>query len=270
MSTASKVASKKSTKKTAKKTAAKKGTDLILNIIHRVENITKEKFGTKIAELREGRDEEFFEMGGYLTVAMEKGWHRDAGYTDFRDWIGDKHGLNARSGRHMMTVYQKVTDAELEWKDVDGVGWTKLRTLASIMTKENAKKLLKGAKDLTTRELEKFVKDQNPRARTSSGTSGGGVEQSDGMVKLAVKFHPDQWEPVQQATDNIKEQADTDNMARAIELMAIEYNGGGKEFAGSHESAKESVKRHGWEAILEAVGEHYDDQIDIHVKVKKK
>ena len=169
MSTASKVASKKSTKKVAKKTAAKKGTDLILNIIHRVENITKEKFGTKIAELREGRDEEFFEMGGYLTVAMEKGWHRDAGYTDFRDWIGDKHGLNARSGRHMMTVYQKVTDAELEWKDVDGVGWTKLRTLASIMTKENAKKLLKGAKDLTTRELEKFVKDQNPRARTWLG-----------------------------------------------------------------------------------------------------
>ena len=252
--------------KTPKAAAAKP--DLLAQTALDVEKLTEKQAHAEVMHLVEDIDYNSFRLGGVLTAIQEKQWFD--GHESFRDLVQDKFGVHYRKAMYLVDIYKNLIEKEIPWKAVEGVGWSKLKDLASILTPKNAEAWAKKAKAMTVTQLIEAVKKAK-----ASGKAGSDAIPTDTpkLKRLTFALHEDQAPVVREALDKVKKQTKTEHDTPALVYMCTGFLGGSVSLPDIPESApaKIDVKAMTIKAKKELLAELMADQgYEVTLKVFEK
>jgi hypothetical protein len=230
-----------------KKKVEKTG-NLIVDIAHEVEGLTKTKALNEADRLAENIEVNYFKMGGVLKLINDNSWFE--GFELFDDFVREKYGFEGRKARYLVSIYDNLVTKMIPWEKVSHLGWTKLKDLAPVLTVDNVDEWVAKAEKLTVKELLAIIKE-------AKETGEGGdkkIKTTDEFVKINFKLKPDQAEIVTQALAKAKGELHTEFDAVAIENICMGYVGGTisvpKPF-----SLDEVIETTGFEPMLKRIAE---------------
>ena len=132
--------------------------DLLTATAHEIETLDAERAHALVAELGAASDYNAFKLGGVLARIHGERWYD--GRADFKSYVQEVHGFGVSKAFYLVNIYNAVVGLGLSWKDLKPVGWSKLKELAPILTKDNAAEWLARAADpaMTVLKLHALVK----------------------------------------------------------------------------------------------------------------
>ncbi len=113
---------------------------------------------------------------------------------DFDRNVEKKFGIKRRKARYVLQIADKLKKSELAWEKVQHLGWTKLKELALIITKENVEEIMKKLADANIDTVKKFV-------RQYDGDSKQVVEPVKTML---LTLSPAQYDAIKKTLERIK------------------------------------------------------------------
>jgi len=222
--------------------------DLIGDIASEIENITKEAAFEMVPGLIESVDFSYFKLGGVLSVIQDNGWWEGESDT-FKLFIPEKFGLQYRKAMYLINIYDSLVEAEIPWHKVSGLGWTKLKDLADILTNENVDEWVELANELTFLNLKERIKAFKAGELSTDGTTD---PDSSGVSTITFKVHPDQKETIKNAVDKALEDADTEFKGVALEAICLNFLAGGNTGKQKAMSLKGTMEKYSPQQVLEA------------------
>jgi hypothetical protein len=241
---------------------AKETGNLILDIAHEVEGLTKTKALNEAARLAENIEVNYFRLGGVLKVINDNSWFE--GHKSFEDYVRETHGFESRKARYLITIYDNLVTKQVPWEKVSGLGWTKLKDLAPVLTADNVDEWVAKASPLTVLELQALLKATASGAPTGTST----VNTSGDVVKVVFKLKNDQAEVVNNAVAKAKGELHTEFDSVALENICAGYLGGTSSVP-KPTDLKEFLKSVDLETLMGAVASIYDGVYDFSVEPAK-
>jgi hypothetical protein len=113
-----------------------------------------------------------------------------------------------------------VISLGLPWSAFEGIGWSKLRMIAPVLTSENHAVWVALAKKMTQIALLDHVKKH--LEAQEKGEPAPEPEQSK-ITSMTFQVHADQRETIETAIDLAKKQSKTDYAAVALEYICLAY-----------------------------------------------
>lgn len=239
-----------------KKKVEKTG-NLIVDIAHEVESLTKHKALKEADRLADEVETNYFKMGGVLKVINENSWFE--GFDSFDAFVFERYQFQARKARYLISIYENLVTKQIPWEKVSHLGWTKIKDLAPVLTLENVDEWVKKAEACTVVELMALIKAQQP------GEGGEKTQKTtDEFVKIQFKLKTDQIEVVNQAIAKAKGELHTEYDTVALENICAGYLGNTTAVAKPF-SLDEVIEATGFEPLLKRVAELFP-QYDITVQ----
>lgn len=220
-------------------------TDLIGDIASEIENISKEAAFEMVPELIESVDFSYFKLGGVLSVIQDNGWWEGESET-FKLFIPEKFGLQYRKAMYLINIYDNLVEANIPWHKVSGLGWTKLKELADILTTENVDEWVELAESLTTLNLKLKIKAFKAAELGLDGT------ESEGVSTITFTVHPDQKETINEAVEKGMEDAGTEFKGVALEAICLNFLAGGNTGSTKSLSLKGTMEKYTPGQVFEA------------------
>jgi hypothetical protein len=223
--------------------------DLIVETAKEIGALDKETALEIVPSLIESVDFSYFKLGGVLHAIQENDWWAGDSPT-FRSFIEDNFGIHYRKAMYLVKIYDGLVEAEIPWHKVSGLGWTKLKELADILTNENVDEWVAKAQDMTTLNLIAAVKAAKAGELSTDGTTD---PDSSGVSTITFKVHPDQKETITEAVEQAME--DSESVFKGVALEAICMNflaGGSTKDAPKPLSLQATMEKHGAVQVLEA------------------
>lgn len=214
----------KSAKGTALATVALTGEvlaqgDLLQTIAHEVENLTEKDVYANLRSSIADSETAFLKLGGLFTRAMENGWF--AGHKDFRAFVEEECSFSFRTAGYAVSTYKALLGAGVTWEQVKGLGWSKLKEIAPLLTSSNVDRWVAKAVKLPYLQLVEVVRAE--KARQAGDKEGAKVQK---VAPKLFKLHGDQKELLDKALAKAKEATGSDVDAVALEAMALDYLAG--------------------------------------------
>lgn len=260
-----KVAAKKSKAET--KEAGSTG-ELLTDIVNELASYSKDQAKENLNHLLQEEGLNDFKLGGLLAQFQT---HSDwwDGAESFRAFIETKMNLSYRKTMYLIRIYECLVEAEVTWDAVHMVGWTRLKELTHVLTKENAEDWIAKAKVMTTLQLQEAVKAALKEGQ--GGESEEGDTTTSTVTTLTFKVHEDQKTQIREALDKGKAELDTEYDTVALEGICTAYLGGTVEMQTTGGGAEkpsmvDSMKAMGYEDVLMAFEQAFPD-IDLTVAV---
>jgi hypothetical protein len=234
---------------TVKKGKPKATGDLIIDVATEIENLTKVKALNLVESLIASKGEEDLRLGGALLKIEENSWHD--GYETFEAFVAERYGFADRKTRYLISIYKTLTTNQIPWDLVKDLGWTKLKELIKVLTKENAAEWATKAAALTVVELQKVLKDEAAKGDVSHKTSAD-------VEIMKFKLKADQVETVKSALAKAKAEAETEYESVALEMICLGYAGNATSIP-AKQPLVDVVKAAGWPAVMAAIGAMFPD-----------
>lgn len=172
----------------------------------------------RLASIKEQVSDQFIEMG-MLLLEVERSRHWESlGYSSFDDFVVSVLGFKGRTARYLMAVYRKLVE-ELDTPRplLARVGWSKLKEVAAVATKENVTELVEFASKHRTSDVVKKIKQM--RGDVSS-------EDVRGYGPFTIGLFDDEREVVERALTAAKLEMETDRRGRALVGICADYLAG--------------------------------------------
>jgi hypothetical protein len=186
-------------------------TDLLGDLAPRSKEV-REKIIQEVNKI----DESYQHLAQLLHECYENTYYIRWGYSNFKEYC-ESEGLHYRRSKYLVGIAQVVKDMGIPWEDIEGVGWTKMRSLIPILKEQGEiGDWLELAKMHTVKELDKLVADS--KIGLDIGAIGG-----DRIVELKFKLTPTTAEIVLDALDHAKRVAETEDPVLALEQMSYDY-----------------------------------------------
>ena len=162
-------------------------------------------------------DESYQNLAQLLHETYEHGYYIRWSFSTFKEYCESELGVQYRKAKYLVNIAQVLKDMKIEWSEVEGLGWTKLRTLIPLLKERGTPgDWFEIAQQYTVKELEALVRDE--RAGFDISSSGG-----DKIVTLTFKMTPETSEIVSDALDTAKKAAETSDPVLALEQMSYDY-----------------------------------------------
>jgi hypothetical protein len=162
-------------------------------------------------------DESYRSLAQLLHEAYDNGYYLRWGFENFKEYCETEVGVQYRKARYLVGIAEMVRDLGIVWEDVEGIGWTKMRTLIPILKEEGVVgDWFEIAKQYSVKDLEKLVKDS--KLGFDIDASGG-----DRIVTLTFRMTPEQSEIIADALDTAKKVSETTDNVLALEQMCYDY-----------------------------------------------
>lgn len=159
----------------------------------------------------------FIKLAQLLLETVENGYFVRWGFSSFEEFATTEIGIGYRKANYLVGIAQIVKSLGIPWKDVEGIGWTKMRTLVPIIKQEGGVgDWLDLARELSVKDLEKLVKDA--KIGLEVGSSGG-----DAVVTLKFRVTKEQSDIIMDALTYAKKATETEDDVMALEQMAFDY-----------------------------------------------
>lgn len=241
-----------------------KGTgNLIHDVAVEIEHLTKTKALNQAEKLAEDIEANYFKLGGILKLIQSQQWYE--GFPSFDVYVLEKFGFAVRKAHYLISIYTNLVDKQIPWDKVAGIGWTKLKDLAPLLTLENLEEWIEKASGVTVLELQALIKAQQAGP---DGEAASSKTTSD-SVTLKFKVHNDQSDVIQSALAKAKGelQTDFDNVALAGICTGYLSNASGVAGGGEVDLAA-TFQKLGYEHVL-GVFEQVFPLIDMTIDVEK-
>lgn len=206
-------------------------------------------------------DESYQNLAQLLHETYDNGYYIRWGYENFKEYVEGELGVQYRKARYLVGIAEMIRDLEIPWQDVEGVGWTKMRTLIPILKEQGVGDWFEIAKQYSVKELEALVKD----AKLGFDISATG---GDRIVTLTFRMTPEQSEIITEALDSAKRAIEATDNVLALEQIAFDYvmqAGDGPEKVSLESLIKFAEKQYGVElqvADREDIAEMVEEQDD--------
>jgi hypothetical protein len=200
-----------------------------------------------------------FLLGGVLSVIAENSWQNSLGYSSFDKMIETETGLARSTAYEYRRVYNDITSSGIAWKEVEFLGWSKIRVISNLLAADSKDEWIDLAKELTVQQLKERVKKAKhltahnaqkpkylPDTESEASTHVDRVIDSSALptegptaVKplpsvpveaamsskesTAFSFYPDQAKVVFEAIDRAKEELPTDYNNEALASIGTLY-----------------------------------------------
>lgn len=234
-------AAKTTTKIKAKPAAAAETAedDLIVKVAHEVENLKEEKALALVPTLLDNIDRDGFRLGGVLSKVQAEGWFMNTGHETFKSWVEASTGIAYRKAMYLVNIYNQLVGSGIPYEKVKGLGWTKLKELAPIISTENVDEWVALAENCTVLQLIEHIKQATKGEDENESTEEEAVKTTTTMT---FKVHEDQKATITAALEKAKHAINTDVSTVALEAMAMDYLGG-KSKAAKIPSLKELMSK---------------------------
>lgn len=231
--------SKSVAKKSTEGTIEVPGEDVLSDLVHEIENMKEDEARHMVAALSNETEMTLFKLGGVLSLIQANGWFEP--YASFREYVEKEVGMHYRKATYWSAIYNHLAESKVPWEKVKGIGWTKLKEIAEVLTVDNVDEWVKIAQSQTTLQLIETVKaskqKDNPKALED--------QASKTVTTITFKVHEDQKETVKAAIAKAKDDSGTTVDTAALEFICLDFLGG--------QSMADRLKKMGLEAALEAV-----------------
>ena len=228
--------------------------DLLMDIAYEVESLDKAKAMKEADKLAENVEVNYFRMGGVLKLINDNSWFD--GYASFDAFVIERFGFASRKARYLISIYDNLVTKSIPWEKVSGLGWSKLKELAPILTQDNVDEWVTKASALSLSELRLVIKKVDVPDTTE--------KTSDGLVKMKFNFKADQADIVQQALAKAKGELPTEYDTVALENICLGYVGGNSSVQKSTTFAEHVISL-GFETAMNQIAEMFPEW-DIDVK----
>ena len=162
-------------------------------------------------------DDSYQSLAKLLHETYDNAYYIRWGYDNFKEYCETELGVQYRKARYLVGIAQVIKDLSIAWEDVEGVGWTKMRTLIPILKEQGiVGDWFDIAKNYSVKELEALVKD----AKLGFDITAVG---GDRIVTLTFNMTPEQSEIITEALDSAKKVSETTDNVLALEQMAYDY-----------------------------------------------
>ena len=161
-------------------------------------------------------DESYQNLAKLLHETYDNGYYIRWGFENFKEYCESEVGVQYRKARYLVGIAQTIKDLDINWSEVEGIGWTKLRTLLPMLKEEGEGDWLELAKQYSVKELERIVKDHKDGFDMSA--QGG-----DKIITLTFRMTPETSEIVTDALDTAKKAVETSDNVLALEQMCFDY-----------------------------------------------
>ncbi len=198
--------------------AAKPETDGVIDLIQEIENLEKADAIERLGELEEGHEKTYFEIGGVLSVIQKNKWFDTC--ASFDEWVENNTAMK-RSKAHALTqIYDAIANSGVTWAMVKHLGWTKLRAIARVLTKDNADHWIGIASKNSKIGIRGLVK------KHLAASGGAVVGGSTATHVKTFKFHDDQVKTIDAAIEKAKATSGTSVDSATLEYICLDYIGG--------------------------------------------
>lgn len=233
-----------------KKTKAKvvQDEDFLQSTAAELENLSKDQAFTLADTLLEQAGTNDFKLGGVLSVIQTHGWFE--GYPSFRAMVDDRFKMHYRKALYLVQIYNDLVENQIPWEKVKGLGWTKLKEIAKLLTPSNVDEWVARAKSMTVLQLKEYVSGAKKKAK-----SGSSETISTDVSTMTFKVHQDQKDIIRAALDKAKDETHTDVDTVALTNICTGYVAGTVAAAvlqPENVSLEDLLKKHGYMDVLMA------------------
>jgi len=259
-------------KKTTTKAAVP---DLIVKSSNLIEKLTKAKAMSMVDELMNENDFNLFKVGGVLAVIQDNGWFHDEGYETLKDFVEAKYDMQYRKAMYWISIYKALVESGVPWAKVQGIGWSKLRLIASELTLDNVDEYVEIANEMTQAQLVEYLKEQKKGSMDSGDekpSKEDAVSEAKKLSTLTFKVHDDQKEVIKEALEEAKNNADTEFESVALEAICLDFLSSDKKPAkpakavNGFKNLKEAMAAASYEEVFEVFEELWPD-IELSVEL---
>lgn len=172
----------------------------------------------KSIELAQNKIEKgYAEMAQLLHETWENGYFVRWGYENFKDYCEAELGWKYRRAMYFVAIAEVVKKMEIPWEDVEGIGWTKMRTLLPILEEQGeVGDWLEIAQNYSVKALQEMVGD------AKLGSDIGRIGDPD-IATLTFRLTQDQFDIINEALGKAKKVIDNESNSLALEQMAYDY-----------------------------------------------
>lgn len=180
------------------------------------EEVRGEDVREQIGELSHKLQENYMELAQLLDETYEQAYYLKWGYGSFPEFCNEELSIKYRRARYLVLIAKTVRRLGLDWDRIVGIGWTKMRSITSLLTDENYGKWLDQAEELTTDQLVQVVKD-------SKGSQTPVVDQTPQIISMQLRMNEDEASVILEMIDRTKLLIGTDSIVTALAHVAYEY-----------------------------------------------
>jgi hypothetical protein len=131
------------------------GTDVIVDLVHGIESLTKDDARARLLELEEDQEKTFFEIGGVLSAIQKHKWFEP--FSSLDEWVKKNTAIKRSRARAWIQTYDAIVKSGVTWAKVKHLGWTKLNAIAGVLDGENADHWIGMASNHGRAEIKKLV-----------------------------------------------------------------------------------------------------------------
>lgn len=195
------------------------GSDTITDLVHTIENMGETEARDLVGTLAEETEATFFKLGGVLSVIQANGWFTP--YASFREFVEKEHGLHYRKAVYWVGIYNSLAESKVPWGKVAGLGWTKLKEIAAVLTPDNVDEWVKIAGGQTTLQLIETVKASLQKDAPKQLAD----QTSKTVTTKTFKVHDEQKATIDAALAKAKDEGGTQVDTVALEYICSDYLG---------------------------------------------
>lgn len=214
----------KKTGKTVSTDVAKTGeimeADVLQDLVHEIETMKEKEALDLVGKLTEETELTFFKLGGVLSLVQANGWY--APHATLREWVENVHGLHYRKAIYWIEIYNRLANSGVPWSKVSKIGWTKLKEIAKVLTKENVDEWVQIASDQNTITLIDTVKNFLAKAGSPQAIED---QTANAVTTMTFKVHEAQKATIEAGLAKAKKVTGTKVSTAALEFAMLDYLG---------------------------------------------
>lgn len=214
-------------------------------LVQQIENMDQATARSLVGQLANEAEFTFFKLGGVLAAIQSNSWFTP--YTSFKDYVEMEVGVDYRRACYWTRIYNDITESGIDYAKVSHLGWTKLKELSSILTKDNLDEWLEAIEGKTTLQIIAMVSAANKKPDQITGE----VKE---VTTMTFKVHTDQKETIRTAIDDAKGKLGSEVDTVALEHICMDYLSGG------NTDLKALLEKVGIDKAIEAFNEAFPDQ----------
>lgn len=175
---------------------------------------------SRLGTLSEQEEETKFQLGGTLAFIKANSIFKTRGHETIEAFCEAEIGLKSRSCQYYIATYEALTVAGITEKEIEGIGFSKLRAVATVIDASNKTALIKKAKTMTRDDLVDHVKE----VKQSKGAVNPTDPNAATFMKFkAFKMFEDQGQLVDRAVTEAKSRFQVESFSEALFHIVSEW-----------------------------------------------
>jgi len=179
----------------------------------------------RIMDTRLRIESDFIYFAEDLYTIWEDGTYMKWGFDSFREYVEDELHVKYRRARYFVSIAKAVKDLNLEWSEIESIGWTKARILLPFLRNLDADEFeswLTFADEHSVSELASEMKATKAIELTEASNDTTVLPESE-LISYTFKATPEQAQIINDTMEHAKRMFDVNSQMDALESIMYDW-----------------------------------------------